>query len=1728
MAGSVKQDVSIRVALAGQESWKSYREAMANARSETAKLKQDLKEIANLGKAFEAQKIFNTPGGFYRAVNGQSFQGQMRAQRQMDMGMSGVQELAQAKENLRLANDLLKTFDKIGGLLAANNVKLGTTEGDLRRITSLAEAKNRLSGTEIQLADALKQKDAARVADLSRQRDILKDQVGLLAQQQKNAAKPTPQQMAQHSRENTMNRLFGDGGVSLLAVQAGISANYMLLNTAKTAFQSSIQFAIDLDDSLRNLQAITVTTDENMVQLKETITDVASATKFSAVEVAQAATTLGQAGMSVQQIRNSIGAVAMLASATGTDLSQAVDVATSTLDVFNLESSQMGHVANVLTAAVNESKLNIDKLALGLQYAGNTAAESGVSFEELTAALGAMSNAGIRSGSTLGTGMRQIILSLQKPSKEFVETMDRLGVTFNDIDLESQGIYGALKNLKDAGFTASDAMKAFEIRGAAAFTALSRNLDSMLTMEQGFLSSTAAIKANDIQMQSFANTAKNFSGTFMSVVETGLQPFLLAARDILGALTNGLQALLEHKTALTVFTTAVTAAGTALAIMWPLKMLANITLFKTGIAGVTAVVTELAMVAPGLAAGLRGVGAALGLATGPIGWVVTALGLGITAWVAYSNEAAKAKQTMEQLQTAFDKSAGEMTEQAGKIKTVGEELEKVRNRYDQLKSNQTLLSTEITKVRNEFAEIGLDVNTTITTVDDLIANLEDLREQLAEDYVITIRVAEKDLKELIKEQKAQIAEEVANIASTQSDLQNSYFTPDPRLQQLLTDAQAPNLRADQVVGLRARQQQMLAENAAIMGSIQSGNISERTVQSYANRGVNNAVDLYRLKEEERAALEGLTDPLNRLQVGLSDLATNVAKANQLDLAGRVAQDKLQPGVSYIDTRLGQISGNLPNKVDAAIKAAPAGDVAAQGAAAQGVANQTVQELEMLRANLSKMNIAPETYEEMVATIEGIKADVMKQIEPYVSAADKQADELRKLDMDRLNAELQDAQQQVNDATDMTSLTDAMVTATDLMFEQYQNTLDQIAASKDTQAVKDEKIRQADAELQRQLGELGSTVNARGVDLESAALDNGIRQAEIGIAAATQQRDTATTEDGVGAAMTRIQELLMQKAELDRQKAALEARDAETARIAIEGINQQLSADLLANEQAGASQQKELRDKAIEDLKNRIEETKNAAARQDAELERQLANATSPEAAKAITEQRVKAQQALQVALQALMEQVQALDANSMTADMIAEMVATIAQAIFDIQSAGDRKAEDAAETAAALEEEARDKKIADLKADIELAKQLRDNAYALAEKAATLEARNKFLEEAMRQSIAIMNAEKGIANLENPDGGKSLETALATAQANFDAEMIKIGNIRSSKLGGKGGGGGGGDKKTEVEKFIEEAQAKIDAFKAMVEADLISGAAGMVGIDQIVSSTKAKLAEVDAKIAGMKSLVDDSGMSVKEVEQLNQLLKERKGLTDALAGAEALVTEQMIKQGDYMGAMSNIARTWAQQNLDVAKTFQQGFENVLSTLTSGFATLFTDLVSGTKTAGQAFRDFAVSVVKSLMNMIAQMIAVYIMQKLIGMVFPGAQTPGSFGAIAQQVAGITPSMTGGAVRKAGGGMVEGNLARDSRLHNLMPGEFVMRKSAVDMIGVDALNQMNSMGNRAMAGGGHVGVMNQKKGPIGQTNVYVVSPDQQPVPGPADIIAVINDDIARGGSTKKLIKTVAMGY
>jgi TP901 family phage tail tape measure protein len=289
------------------------------------------------------------------------------------------------------------------------------------------------------------------------------------------------------------------------------------------ALHAGASAAIELEDSLGKLQAIAGATDGQMVKLTESIINVGKTSRFSLAQLADAATILAQAGVSTTGIESSLQAVSTLAAASGSTLAQSVDVVTSTLAAFNLQASESGRISDAYTAALNRSKLTIGDIAAAVGTAGATAAESNLSFQELTGAIGAMTQAGVR-GTRAATGLRQLLIDFIDPNKKLSEVLTGLGVTFEDIDVRTRGLPAVLETLGSKGFGAAEAFKGLENRSAAAYLTLKRQIPLMqeLTIAQndsGVAAAAAAKSTNTLaaQWQILKNTAVTGSFNLMEM-----------------------------------------------------------------------------------------------------------------------------------------------------------------------------------------------------------------------------------------------------------------------------------------------------------------------------------------------------------------------------------------------------------------------------------------------------------------------------------------------------------------------------------------------------------------------------------------------------------------------------------------------------------------------------------------------------------------------------------------------------------------------------------------------------------------------------------------------------------------------------------------------------------------------------------------------------------------------------------------------------------------------------------------------------------------------------------------------------------------------------------------------------------------------------------------------------------------------------------------------------------
>lgn len=317
------------------------------------------------------------------------------------------------------------------------------------------------------------------------------------------------------------------------STQLQVMANYYVINRLTGAFRNLINYTVQYDEELHQLQAISAMSNASLSKTRETIESVAVSTEFTSLELAKASTVLAQAGLSATQIQGTLPAIAKLATATGTDLATSTDVITSTLNVYNLQVSEAEKVTNSLTTAMNESKATIPGFQTAIQYAGNTASQLGMSFEETAAAISAATQAGIRSKSMLGTGLRAVLTEFLKPTPKLIAQLEKLGLTVEDIDVKTKGYVNVLKTLRQAGFGVEEAYRGMERRGAAFLVSQLNQTDFMDELRLKMAGSTAASKANETQMDALAKQIKNFQNVLGTATTQGLEPFIRLLSDAL-------------------------------------------------------------------------------------------------------------------------------------------------------------------------------------------------------------------------------------------------------------------------------------------------------------------------------------------------------------------------------------------------------------------------------------------------------------------------------------------------------------------------------------------------------------------------------------------------------------------------------------------------------------------------------------------------------------------------------------------------------------------------------------------------------------------------------------------------------------------------------------------------------------------------------------------------------------------------------------------------------------------------------------------------------------------------------------------------------------------------------------------------------------------------------------------------------------------------------------------
>lgn len=358
----------------------------------------------------------------------------------------------------------------------------------------------------------------------------------------RNSMEQTARANQQLGREITsVGRGIGSMADAMMPLAAGIAGVGAM----------GVKTFMDFDQVITGAAVKAGATAEEMQQMKDAAAQMGAQFPTTASAVAEGMDRLAAGGFNAQQAIGAMPGIIEASIASGEDLASTSDVITSALSIWNLTAGDVAanttHVADVVQAAANASKLGMADFGLAMQYAGAPAAALGISIDELGAAMGIMANNGIEA-STIGTSLRSTLSRLASPPKAAAEALAQLGISAADLqkgDGSFIGLAGAVDLLRSRMSGLSDVEQVAAMKAIAGEDAYSGLLALIKTSPEAYKQmadtiTNSAGSSHEAYMK-MQDTLKGYIDAMMGSVEalgisfgSALAPTIRSAADALG------------------------------------------------------------------------------------------------------------------------------------------------------------------------------------------------------------------------------------------------------------------------------------------------------------------------------------------------------------------------------------------------------------------------------------------------------------------------------------------------------------------------------------------------------------------------------------------------------------------------------------------------------------------------------------------------------------------------------------------------------------------------------------------------------------------------------------------------------------------------------------------------------------------------------------------------------------------------------------------------------------------------------------------------------------------------------------------------------------------------------------------------------------------------------------------------------------------------------------------
>lgn len=210
------------------------------------------------------------------------------------------------------------------------------------------------------------------------------------------------------------------------------------------------KLAGNFEEGINNVSTLIDTNVESLADMSNEVLNIGKNSPKTISDLTEGLYSIRSAGIAASDQFDVLRGSEKLAVAGLATTAEAVDIATSAINAFQLKGQDSVKMYDMLFKVVKYGKTNISEFAQGFGSVAGVVASADIKLDEYSAAVAAMTTTGVKAN-IAHTQMKAVIAGLSRATDDQVEIFNKLGAkSFKDLIAKSGGMVNALGKIKTA------------------------------------------------------------------------------------------------------------------------------------------------------------------------------------------------------------------------------------------------------------------------------------------------------------------------------------------------------------------------------------------------------------------------------------------------------------------------------------------------------------------------------------------------------------------------------------------------------------------------------------------------------------------------------------------------------------------------------------------------------------------------------------------------------------------------------------------------------------------------------------------------------------------------------------------------------------------------------------------------------------------------------------------------------------------------------------------------------------------------------------------------------------------------------------------------------------------------------------------------------------------------------------------------------------------------------